>query len=183
MGQHVYTGCTWNALRCSPLSTCECSNDGAWACFSDILIPCDDDTDSSIVSEGLPPWGGECNPNNVLPEPPQQEEALVEPPTIIIDESVVCPELPTFNGPCETLGDVCEYQHVFMGCTWEELRCRPTVRCECSDDGTWECFAFGQSMCGSGSSSSGGDMVGSDSSSQQAAMSSPSNDEGSNIVV
>mmetsp|Transcript_59334 Transcript_59334/g.64060 ORF Transcript_59334/g.64060 Transcript_59334/m.64060 type:complete len:461 (+) Transcript_59334:111-1493(+) len=171
--QYVYTGCTWSTLQCTPLSTCECSNDGTWACFSDTLIPCDNNNGGDVA--GLPPWGGDCNPNNVLPVPPQQEEALVEPPTII-NESVVCPEVPTLNGPCETLGDVCEYQHVLMGCTWEELRCSPIMRCECDDDGTWGCFTFDQSMCG------GSDMVGSDLSSQQVAMS-PSNDEGNNIVV
>merc|ERR1719437_44617 len=60
---HIYTGCTWDALGCTAVMTCTCGGlvgGGDWACMSFAMMPCEN------KPEGLPTFQG-CDPNAPLP--------------------------------------------------------------------------------------------------------------------
>jgi len=44
-------------------------------------------------------------------------------------------------------GERCEYEHIYTGCTWEELQCGSTESCNCSD-GIWMCAPQTVVVCG-----------------------------------
>ena len=74
-----------------------------------------------------------------------------------------CPDM-TGKYPFRELGNVlcsddgyddeqkCQYNYVYTGCTWEELKCEvPTVICTCNDaffnNGKWSCLSRGMQRC------------------------------------
>ena len=162
---HIYHGCTWDALTCLPSVTCDCQQ-GNWFCTGDFIKPCAFCTGDFIKpceidqgispDEGLP-WGEECDPNEVIPQeiivstspsitPPTDLPTLVAsvvPTPRNYDDRLIkeCPD--TFQlGSCgnEYVDDLeCDYNYVYIGCTWEDLTCSPSVSCRC--DGNWECQA------------------------------------------
>ena len=96
-GRHVYTGCTWRDLHCSPTTECVCLGNtdnnntttgslSSWECTNTIgTFPvCDDDgaststtsSSSSLDRRASVPRNEDCNPDDPLPEPPR----LVAPP-------------------------------------------------------------------------------------------------------
>jgi uncharacterized surface protein with fasciclin (FAS1) repeats len=62
----------------------------------------------------------------------------------------VCPLNPEFNSPCRTVGDICDYDHLYTGCTWEDLQCTPVISCECFSDETWQCLIAASVQCNHG---------------------------------
>ena len=62
----------------------------------------------------------------------------------------VCPLNPEFNSPCRTVGDICDYDHLYTGCTWEDLQCTPVISCECFSDETWQCLIAASVQCNDG---------------------------------
>jgi hypothetical protein len=154
---HIYYGCTWDALTCLPSVICDCQQ-GNWHCTGDFMKPCEIDQGIS-PDEGLP-WGKECDPNEVAsPEiivsispsitPPTDFPTLV--PSVVptprnYDNRLIkeCPD--TFKlGSCgnEYVDDLeCEYNYIHIGCTWEDLTCSPSVSCRCNHwHGYWECIS------------------------------------------
>lgn len=63
--RHMYTGCTWGTLDCTPIMDCTCDKfgDGNWACLSMAMMRCDN------TPEGHP-FGKTCDPNSPLPTLP-----------------------------------------------------------------------------------------------------------------
>ena len=48
------------------------------------------------------------------------------------------------------IGNECDYDHVYTGCSWDELHCTWTKRCECIDDRTLLCASVAIAPCGVG---------------------------------
>ena len=119
---HVYKGCTWDVLQCSPAIQCDCS-EGHWECDIDFTTPCE------VTINGKPPhnvpWGEECDPNT--------------PPVIPEKKKTECPATLAFGSCSEYEENLqCGYNYVYKGCTWDEFACVPSVSCDCKQD-TWEC--------------------------------------------
>mmetsp|Transcript_20566 Transcript_20566/g.43646 ORF Transcript_20566/g.43646 Transcript_20566/m.43646 type:complete len:504 (-) Transcript_20566:457-1968(-) len=175
---HVYKGCTWDTLTCSPAVECECLG-GNWQCWPDFEKPCEAE-EGLVIPEGLP-WGQECNPNEGLPAVYAEMVAMFSPsetpsatpttpkpsgtpsatPTYLptAEPSKSPTAFPTNNdsthqlsrecsntfqyGECYEEYDVnlqCAYNHVYRGCTWEDLACLPSIECKCDHwYGYWQC--------------------------------------------
>ena len=129
----MYTGCTWDTLQCSWIASCSCDERSeTWACRMKSLARCgvfDAEVGEWVdnTPEGLP-WGDTCNPQEELPTPPEPQ----------------CPEgMPDFlDNSCEGYSDgkTCNYNHMYIGCTWDTLRCFSTASCSCNDESeTWAC--------------------------------------------
>jgi len=155
---YSYDGCTWNDLQCVPTLVCTCSDIGTdgiggWRCSLDLtkaLKTCPEpdvvvstprsSVNSSVVekppqkpafdSRGLPK--GRCDPNEPLPTPSDE-----------------CPAQKSDSCGGYTAGKVCEFGHMYQGCTWEELECTVVEECTCLQDGSWECMASAAQLCGS----------------------------------
>jgi len=71
---HMYTGCTWDTLRCTAIMQCTCgglSRGGEWACMSFSLMPCES------TPEGHPAFES-CDPNDPLPTGPVEGGGTAE---------------------------------------------------------------------------------------------------------
>jgi len=136
---HMYTGCSWDNLRCSWIQSCSCRS-GTWACMMMAMAPCGDYTDDgfipSILPEGLP-QGYSCNPDKELPIAPPSVECPIDTPV-------------SFQTSCEgyPMGTSCEYDHLFTGCSWGDLGCSWTTRCSCDERGNWACMSKDMGRCG-----------------------------------
>jgi len=133
---HMYMGCTWDTLRCGSTAWCSCDEASeTWACAIADIAGCDTsivfDAGAGEWVENTPkdlPWGDSCDPDEELPTPPEPE----------------CPEeMPDFlDDSCSeyTEGKTCNYNHMYIGCTWDTLRCFSTDSCSCIDESeTWAC--------------------------------------------
>ena len=61
-----------------------------------------------------------------------------------------CPTNPDYLRPaCATMDTdmVCDYGHIYVGCSWETLACIPITTCECGADGTWSCRSLAMAQC------------------------------------
>jgi len=142
---HVYTGCSWEDLSCSRNKSCDCDeNSGTWACTEMSISRCGDYTEDSvfvesILPEGLPRWDS-CDPNEPLPSAPTPVQSVQCP--IVTPESYItsCEEYP--------MGTLCEYDHLFMGCSWGDLGCSWTTRCWCDEGRNWACDSKDMDRCG-----------------------------------
>lgn len=75
---HIFTGCSWEAISCTPVVECECDKfeDEKWACLSMAMMPCE------TKPEGHP-FGQYCDPELPLPrtangvESPLMEDIMV----------------------------------------------------------------------------------------------------------
>lgn len=152
---YAYDGCTWRQLECKPTMTCFCSNVdetgfGSWMCISNIRSTClnldpvvtiandfeERDFSDSIrppveTSASLP--RGDCDPNEPLPSPPAPQECPVEKSESCLGYDV---------------GQTCEFGHMYLGCTWEDLTCTFIEKCTCAMDGQWSCMMRGVAPCG-----------------------------------
>uniref|UniRef100_A0A7S4AIY4 Uncharacterized protein n=1 Tax=Pseudo-nitzschia australis TaxID=44445 RepID=A0A7S4AIY4_9STRA len=166
---HVYTGCTWDDLECNWTTMCECSA-GTWYCLMKTITSCEmattgafdpdgNRTAITIVPEGLPN-GEKCYPNEALPTSTTNMTwpVIIVPPTTdgtgavegrLDDE---CPTSADYGGKCvDTYVDnlVCEYDHMYTGCTWEDLACTAILECTCNQfgDELWACRSFAMMQC------------------------------------
>merc|ERR1711907_47411 len=136
---YIYMGCSWDELRCSPTAFCDCAEEGLWACAVMDLGRCGSfDSEQGLwvddpIPEGLP-WGESCDPNEPLPT--MDEECPVEAP---VSFETNCTEYP--------LDKQCNYDYVYMGCSWDELQCSATQFCQCSEDETWACAMASPPLC------------------------------------
>lgn len=152
---YAYDGCTWGDLQCKPTMTCFCSNVdetgfGSWMCISNIRSTCSNlgpvvtianTLEEGGFSEPIPPPvetstslpRGDCDPNEPLPSPPAPLECPVEK-----SESCLGYEI----------GRTCEFGHMYLGCTWEDLTCTFVEKCRCAADGQWSCMMRGVARCG-----------------------------------
>merc|ERR1711971_321349 len=103
-----------------------CTDEGIWACTVYDPRPCSIETD---VPEDLP-FLRACHPDKPLPLPPND----LLPQSRLDDE---CPEDVQYGSSCE--GYVpklqCDYDHMYVGCTWDDLGCQPIVQCRCDQFG------------------------------------------------
>ena len=163
---HIYHGCSADTLTCLPSLVCECQM-GGWNCKGSFISPCG--SDNGIDSSDGLPWGETCDPAGditgeeiitVSSSPtyfPSSDSAMIPswdptfyptvypttkptPPRDIISDG--CPS--TFSlGSCSggyIDGLECHYNYFYLGCTWEELTCAPSVSCRCNHEhGSWEC--------------------------------------------
>jgi len=116
------------------------------------IIPCGmlDSNDTWVESPVKDlPWGDYCDPNEELPTPPPSNETEVD---LTILESLECPldEPVSFQTSCESypVGESCNYGHLYLGCSWDDLRCSRTTGCRCNTDGTWRCSISSVTPCG-----------------------------------
>lgn len=154
---HVFTGCTWEELTCTPISYCNCV-DGTWMCIMAAMAPCiglgllsgfdeRDAFDAGLPPNGLP-WGDSCDPNAELPTPPP------EPAETVVEGrlSEECPDEPQYGRTCTDSYVTelsCDYDYIYVGCSWSELGCYPIVGCDCDlfGDGTWACWSAAMMGC------------------------------------
>jgi hypothetical protein len=143
---HMYLGCTWNELRCSWTESCSCTADGTWACMMAGVSRCGTfDNELGWVDrtpEGLP-WGDACDPDEELPTPPPSSEVESR----LSEECPINAEFGSCDGYAENLP--CEYNHIYMGCTWESLSCSPVMECRCNQfgNGRWACMSMAMMPC------------------------------------
>merc|ERR1712224_955576 len=132
---HIYTGCTWESLSCTPIMDCKCDQSGSWACMSRSMPLCDN------TPKGHP-FGRTCNPNLPLPTAPPSSTTLS---TRLSDE---CPASAEFGSCAGYLPDLrCKYNHIYTGCTWESLSCTPIMDCKCDQSGSWACMSRSMLPC------------------------------------
>ena len=151
--RYAYDGCSWDDLQCVPSIVCSCADvredgTGKWRCAIDLenaLEKCPEPSlmepmprsserlptrPAPVNSRGLPI--GRCDPNEPLPTPP--EECPAQKPE-------TCLGYPA--------GKACNFGHLYLGCTWEELTCAPIEECLCLRDGSWMCKIMAVRPCGS----------------------------------
>jgi len=121
---HMYMGCTWDTLSCSPTAWCSCDNESeTWACAIADIAGCD-----ASAPEELP-WGYSCDPDKELPTPPPEPECPEDMPDSLEDSCA---------GYLE--GQRCNYGHTYLGCTWDTLSCSRTAWCSCDNESeSWVC--------------------------------------------
>ncbi|OEU12802.1 hypothetical protein FRACYDRAFT_244077 [Fragilariopsis cylindrus CCMP1102] len=163
---HLYTGCTWGDLQCTPVISCECFSDETWQCLIAASVQCNDgiggrsmmfefenepvaeaaaavaatNTSTTTIPDGLP-WGDRCDPSDDLPQ--------AQPDTIVPVEvegrlNGECPESGPHFGSCSdeyVPNLICEYDYIYTGCSWDELSCGSF------NDGDWACRSFSMFPC------------------------------------
>merc|ERR1711907_187612 len=122
---YVYMGCSWDELQCSATQFCQCSEDETWACAMTAGPLCEEE-----LPEDLPLWES-CDPDEPLPT-----ECPIETP---VSFETNCTEYP--------LDKQCNYDYVYVGCSWDELQCSATQFCQCSEDETWACAMASPPLC------------------------------------
>jgi hypothetical protein len=151
---YIYTGCSYEELRCFPIAGCECSGDmigvvgdagspssspPQWWCYSAAMMGCD----PSTTPESLP-WGKPCDPEASLPTAPPSS-----PDDVGGNDGegriATCPEqYPDDFSSCSAYerGLSCNYGYMYLGCSWNELSCSSVASCECDIfSGEWWCMA------------------------------------------
>jgi len=100
----------------------------------------------------------ELDGTNLTRPPGVNEEGDLTRPPVDVDVDVEgrledeCPPSPIF-GACNDsyiTGLVCNYDHMFWGCSWDELSCKAVMRCECGQsgfEGEWNCMSDAAVLC------------------------------------
>lgn len=151
--RYAYDGCSWADLQCVPSIVCSCfdigeDGTGSWRCAIDMentfkICPDPEPVElmtrsSEIISERPPPVDsrglptGRCDPNEPLPALPEE-----------------CPAQKPESCRGYPAGKTCDFNHMYTGCTWEELECMEVEQCMCQRDGSWMCRTRGAQRCGS----------------------------------
>jgi len=165
-------------LQCSPVISCECFSNGSWGCLIAAQLQCGSGSGSggsmmfefqsefvdepaaavaAAVPDGLP-WGDRCDPNDDLPQEPPIKNGTDtvdgEGDGDALEGRLIgeCPEDgPNFGTCSDTYVSnlICEYDHIYTGCSWDELGCNSVMECECNqfDDGDWACLSFSMMGC------------------------------------
>ena len=108
----MYTGCTWDSLRCTSQQFYECDQ-SEWVQASNKVALCENPPKDLPLDE-------ECEPC------PKVEPA---------DE---CPSIQPDNfSKCTQVGLECKYGFMLTGCNLEELQCSPTKWYSCTKENFW----------------------------------------------
>lgn len=106
---HVFTGCSWNSLHCSPQQLYKCSQTEWWKRTSSISNSCTNTPNGLPINE-------ECKP---CPK---------------VEPADKCPsDAPVLGSDCSEAGLKCNYNFKYSGCSKEELKCVPTKICFCRE--------------------------------------------------
>ncbi|OEU06223.1 hypothetical protein FRACYDRAFT_255563 [Fragilariopsis cylindrus CCMP1102] len=172
---HLYTGCTWEDLQCTPVISCECFSDETWQCLIAASVQCDGNgggfggssmmfefdepvaaaavaattSTTATIPDGLP-WGDRCDPNNDLPQEAQPD--TIVPVEVEGRLNGECPKRGPNFGSCSdeyVPNLICEYDYIYTGCSWDELSCGSVMSCECDqfNNGDWACRSFSMFPC------------------------------------
>ncbi len=144
---YSYSGCNWGELQCAPSTSCRCTDidetgTGSWACFVNLEKTLEEcaptNTSEEESAEEKPPLvasgdvpTGRCDPSEPLPLPSDE-----------------CPATRSESCSGYQSGKSCDFNHIYLGCTWRELTCAPVESCICLDDGSWMCAMMSAERCG-----------------------------------
>eukprot|EP00536_Pseudo-nitzschia_multiseries_P005498 jgi/Psemu1/303390/fgenesh1_kg.103_\ len=130
-----------------------------------IPYPTDLDNTNTNTNTNIPdglPRGERCDPSQPLPEPEETETTTT---TVVTVEGRLIEECPSSRpypqSSCTddsyVSGLQCEYNHVYAGCSWEEISCVPIVTCTCDQfgSGKWDCMSMAMMRCDSSSTPKG----------------------------
>jgi len=156
---HMYTGCNQEELACSWTRRCACGSDGNWTCAMTTIAPCGSfDEDSNWVQDDLPegfPRGQSCMPDDELPVLSMVTDSdgnSNSNSNTAVDgrlEDECPPEAPIGQACGSYVPNLrCPYNHIYTGCTWEQLSCTAIVQCTCGvGDGSWACMSMAMMPC------------------------------------